>query len=279
MDFIIEIDNSEDLETRINTLSDKSSGVFICASGEAQVSLNDKVYITEKDVLMIYTPYTNVRVLRRSDDWSGFLVGADLEVVIASIFDVPIKKIMQLREHPCIKVSPDQRERIMHMIKTVDSHMLLLANKSKNADTAIMSEIVRTLVRAVCLEFVDIFFDCSPMEDMPQSKEARIYNQFIVSLFNNIERERTVAAYAAEQNLTPGHFSMVVKKTSGRTALKWIEEIAVTKIKRYLADPRLSIKQIAKIMNFPDQSTFGRYFKSREGMSPLAYRRSRTKDD
>lgn len=34
----------------------------------------------------------------------------------------------------------------------------------------------------------------------------------------------------------------------------------------------MSIKEIADRMGFPDQSTFGRYFRHREGCSPSEYR-------
>ena len=48
-------------------------------------------------------------------------------------------------------------------------------------------------------------------------------------------------------------------------------------IEKMLRDTELSIKEIADRLSFPDQSTFGKFFKKHFGESPLGYRSKITK--
>lgn len=132
--------------------------------------------------------------------------------------------------------------------------------------------VVQSLLQAFCLEVLDIYFNCAPVEEQPQDCEERIFNRFFMSVFRNCERERTVSYYANEQSLSPNYLSSVIKSHSDRTAMQWIETLTILKAKHSLRFTKLTIKEIAYKMHFPDQSVFGRYFKKHCGMSPSDYR-------
>lgn len=93
----------------------------------------------------------------------------------------------------------------------------------------------------------------------------------VVSMID-IRRRRTVQYYADEQHLSPYYFSSIIKERSGRSALQWIAGVTMTFIRQYLKCTDISIKEIADSMDFPDQSTFSRYFKRHEGCTPSEYR-------
>ena len=60
------------------------------------------------------------------------------------------------------------------------------------------------------------------------------------------------------------------KKTigSGKTALEWITESLMEKIRFYLCDTDLSIKQICDLLVFANPSFFGKYVKEHFGVTP-----------
>ena len=261
------------IEENINTVSRSTFGVFICRAGTARVSIGEKVYRIEKDVLFFYTPYTIIRILERSDDWNGMMLEEETDMLFATISGIPMKKRIALREYPCIRVSEAQRVGIMQMLEVIRGRDELLEKRLNDDNAALLREIVMTLARAFCMELIAIYFDCTPVDDLPLSREAKIYNRFISSAFDKCVTQRSVAFYAAEQNISPGHFSTVIRNVSGRTAMHWIEALTMAKAKKMLADTALSIKEIASAMAFPDQSTFGKYFKSRENIPPSEYRK------
>ena len=43
---------------------------------------------------------------------------------------------------------------------------------------------------------------------------------------------------------------------------------------RMLREPEMSIQQVAEALSFPDQSSFGKFFKKHTGLSPLKYRQN-----
>lgn len=145
------------------------------------------------------------------------------------------------------------------------------------AETARM-DCKRYLRYALCLKVLEAYFGNKPVEAMPQNKEDAILNRFLVSVYENCHRQRTVQYYADEQHLSPYYFSSIIRERSGRSALQWIGNVTMTFSRQYLECSEMSIKEIADRLNFPDQSSFGRYFKQHEGCSPSEFRERRLQD-
>lgn len=100
-----------------------------------------------------------------------------------------------------------------------------------------------------------------------------IFDKFIRLVDANFKRERNVAWYSDRLCLTPKYLSEVVKSISGKTAGQWITNLVVIEIKQLLGNTSLSIKEIAREVNFSNQSFLGKYFKNATGYSPLEYRK------
>ena len=65
----------------------------------------------------------------------------------------------------------------------------------------------------------------------------------------------------------------MVKMVSGRTAGQWLTTMVMIETKTLLQDTQYSIKEIAQMMNFQNQSFLGKYFKNIEGISPSDFRK------
>jgi AraC-like DNA-binding protein len=87
-------------------------------------------------------------------------------------------------------------------------------------------------------------------------------------------RHRSVSFYASNLNVTPKYLSEVIKRQTGKTAGEWIDRAIILEAKVLLQKQDLGIAQISDKLNFSDQSVFGKFFKTHEGISPLEYRRS-----
>ncbi len=84
--------------------------------------------------------------------------------------------------------------------------------------------------------------------------------------------ERSVKAYADRLCVTPKYLSTVCKTVSGKTALEWIHDFLADAITRNLKYTEGSIKEISDVLGFPNMSFFGKFVKTRFGMSPKEYR-------
>lgn len=81
-------------------------------------------------------------------------------------------------------------------------------------------------------------------------------------------QQRSVGFYAGQLNLTPKYLTTIIRKTSGRTAVQWIDDYVVLEAKNLLKYSTMSIQEISYYLNFPNQSFFGKYFKNHTGMTP-----------
>jgi len=92
-------------------------------------------------------------------------------------------------------------------------------------------------------------------------------------LSHNYTREHKLDFYANHLHVTPKSLSAAIKKKTGRPAGKWINDIIMLEVKVLLQNKMLNVSQISEMLNFSDQSVFGKFFRAGAGMSPVEYRK------
>jgi AraC family transcriptional activator of pobA len=86
-------------------------------------------------------------------------------------------------------------------------------------------------------------------------------------------RERKLDFYANQLYLLPKSFSAAIKKQTGRSAGKWIDDAVMLEAKVLLQNKTLTVSQVSSMLNFSEQSVFGKFFRANSGMSPNEYRK------
>lgn len=248
----------EELDANHQTVSVHKYGFGLFLSGTARILLGKNVYNLSAGSLCIYTPNTPFHILERSEDLHGIMKEYGVDTFFPIVSRINIKERLQIRHAPCVKVSKEQADRIVQLVE--------MMNSEPNEQCA------QYLRNAVCIKILEAYFSNKPMPAMEQDREDRIVNSFLVSLYENYHRQRTVQFYADLQHLSPYYFSTIIREKSGKSAMQWIENVTMTFTRQHLENSDKSIKEIAELLHFPDQSTFGRYFKQREGCSPSEYR-------
>ena len=81
-----------------------------------------------------------------------------------------------------------------------------------------------------------------------------------------------VSDYASLLHISAGHLSEVVKRHSGKPAIKHIHERLVLEARRLLFHTNNSLKEIAFDLGFSEASYFNRFFKRETGVTPADYR-------
>lgn len=109
--------------------------------------------------------------------------------------------------------------------------------------------------------------------DMDNNKSYNSHmKRFIELLSKEHVRERSVEYYANRLGITPKYLTMICRKYRGMTASQIIDNIVIHNAMRLLRQPDISMQQVARQLNFPSQSFFGKYFKQRVGISPSRYK-------
>ena len=112
----------------------------------------------------------------------------------------------------------------------------------------------------------------SHVSDMTRSDQ--VMKDFMGLLNENILAQTNVAFYAEKLCRSKKYLSLIVKQKTHTNISTIMSVIRTETASRLLRDPGMSIQQIAEMMSFSDQSSFGKFFKKHTGLSPLKYRQN-----
>lgn len=263
----------DELDANHYRVSVHKYGFFLCTKGTARIFLGNRTYFVSANRLCIYTPNTFFRILEKSPDLDGILHEDAVDAYYPAVSSINIRKRLMMRENPIVEVSATEAMNIAVLSDTLNrSQDTTEAGGGDLTVKTIHDNYLVYLRYALCLYVCEAYFNNNPVPAVQQEREDIIFNRFLISVYENCHRERTVRFYADEQHLSPYYFSTIIRSRSGKSALQWIENVTMTFARQYLGDSAISIKEIAERLNFPDQSTFGRYFRHRQGCSPSQYR-------
>lgn len=252
-------------------------GFFLCTGGTASVFFDRVLYHIRRHTLMMIYPNAQIHVVQHSDDWEGRLEMDYVENFYPTLESIDPRNRVLIRTHPCIDIAEKSAEYLHHLCDLIhDGSPLASESKQPEATRTVLDKLIAHRTRYLCcammIEIVGIFLAERPKEVHLLGKHEGVVNDFLLLLLKNAHAERSVQFYAGRLHLSPYYMSTVVKEATGKTAMEWITMFTINLSKHYLADTDKSIKEIADTLHFPDQSTFGRYFKHHMGCSPGEYR-------
>lgn len=114
---------------------------------------------------------------------------------------------------------------------------------------------------------------CLAVQAKPKSQETKLHKE----IFDYLNREYTshdisLEQVASEFDVSISFISRFIKKESGHTFSKYIQELRLEQIKRELIDTDKPIKDIIVSVGYYDVSNYTRKFKSIVGMTPGQFR-------
>lgn len=104
------------------------------------------------------------------------------------------------------------------------------------------------------------------------SPERTLLKNFQAKVNEFFQERHEVSDYAAMLHISAGHLSEVVKRQSGKPAIKHVHERITLEARRLLFHSDYSLKEIAFSLGFSDPSYFNRFFKRETGQTPSDYR-------
>lgn len=257
------IENEEAFPLRINALV-----IALCLSGTGKIGIDLREYKLKKNSLIVIQPKNYIFLSQYSPDFRCAVVACSKRVVddvFPRLTDIlPI--LIHHRTEPVTQLSDSEADDIF-------SFYSFLRSKLKGPRTTFLKQKVLCMLQAALYEMMDIHQKNSERIDNQRSRKEEIMAKFILAVSEEFRTQRQVAYYARKLYITPKHLSAVVKEISGRTAGDWIENYVVMEAKVLLKTTDKTIQEITLMLNFANQSFFGKYFKHHTGLSPTAYRK------
>ena len=106
----------------------------------------------------------------------------------------------------------------------------------------------------------------------PMDRKTEIYQDYCQLVLKHYQEWHHVSQYAEAMRITLPHLCSTIKSVGDRTAGDIIIEAIITDAKSQLKITNLQVKEIALSLGFDNVAFFNRFFKSRVGVTPKAYR-------
>ena len=106
----------------------------------------------------------------------------------------------------------------------------------------------------------------------PLDRKTEIYQDYCQLVLQHYQQWHHVSQYAEAMRLTLPHLCSTIKSVGNKTAGDIIIEAIITDAKSQLKLTNHQVKEIALSLGFDNVAFFNRFFKSRVGVTPKAYR-------
>lgn len=242
-----------------------------CVKGRMSVEMNNHRHeIGEYDII-VSSPNSVLTNYMTSPDFEGAVLCLSKKAIMECFPENDLlDKVIYLIDNPIVKINKESATMMHHMMCAVDVKL-----RSKN--TQYKKQVMLSLVKAAICEILSNVV--MPEEDngggsRQSASRDELFKQFLKLLTETRVKPRSMEWYAQRLCVTPKYLSAVCKQSSGKTAYRWITEFVVKDIVYWLRNSSRSIKEISVLLDFPNESFFGKYCREHLGMSPSKYRQT-----
>ena len=242
--------------------------IGLCTKGQIKYRMDTEEQIVEAGDLLVVSERHIIEEYKPSEDMEGLCIMMSVDFfheIIKTVHDVSSLFVFA-RMRPILKLQPEE-------IETFKEYFQFIKQKLSDNHNHFRKDLIRTLMLAMFYDVGNVIYRVKNFNESLMSSE-KVFTAFLKMVEENCRKERRVAWYAQQLQITPKYLSQAVKRVSGQAAVEWIENYVTMELRVMLKNSSLSIKEIANEMNFPNQSFLGKYFKEHTGMTPSAYRKS-----
>lgn len=243
----------------------------LCVKGTSEFQINLKSYTIESGDMVILFP-GQIVYNKRSSIENCLLISVSRTLMDSlvprnkSLMDV----IFYILNNPVIKTDEHGEKTIKEYIDFIISRI----NSFKGRKQMFGNEVIKNIAMAMLYEVLDLVSKEVMVENKSLTRKDEIFRHFLKLLTEYYNKDRSVAFYADKICVNPKHLSNVIKELTGKTAGEWIDEHVIMEAKVLLKSSNMTVQEVSQILNFPNQSFFGKYFKKHTGMRPGEYRNS-----
>ena len=245
--------------------------ILLCSKGSGTFTSNLTRHTLTENSIFVHLPGSIIQA-ESTEEIALHAVICEEEFIRRINIDIRLlsQLFLHVEKQPCLKLDEKEWTGITRSFEELGAEGTEMPADVYSAE--VIRSIIRTLAYKVCRVIGRHIETSGERQVSARSRNDEYFSQFMNILGKHYTQERSVGFYAGQLNLTPKYLTTLIRKTSGRTAVEWIDDYVVLEAKNMLKYSTMSIQEIAYYLNFSNQSFFGKYFKSHTGMTPSAYR-------
>ena len=247
---------------------------ILVLSGKADIYINYKSYPISNNTLLILSSAHLFQFYEFSKDFKFICLFVSRDFIIemdsTDMIYQRIKYGVRLYNTPVMSLNENNKNIALKRINAINEAI-------DNTGHFYYKEVILNNLFAFYLDLSNIIEHNSPAsrgEGNPTRYES-IIKSFIELLAANYREEHKVDFYASQLNLSAHYLTLIVKRVTGQSVSDFIFEMLYSESRTLLTHSKLSIQEISSVLNFSDQSSFGKFFKRKAGISPADFRKKR----
>ncbi len=241
--------------------------IFVCKTGRATLAYNFKKYTLRAGGIFIAFGDVSVIPFDVSADFSAFVLAVSDQAAGALAYQDEYGLFDFLHEHPVFNLTAEQRKLVNNW-----QHMVEWTVKSGND-----SSTERLLLNAMTSFFLALESEVKKRYALTKwGAESPCYsstvNKLLKLIMEHVRGNHSLSFYADRLNVTPGYLHKLMQKEFHKAPKAVIDCFVLAEVKALLTTTDLSIKEIAREMNFDDPAYLNRFFNRYTGMSLTKFR-------
>lgn len=249
--------------------------VFLCYDGCIEIEVNRTVHVLEACSMMVYTPHNVLRVRKvvpapgRNVHYGVAAISSNLMANSRIDFSRIYQESLRFMENPAIRLSADEMD---------------VCRKYFELIVDVAGRDLPDIRQAVIMLISSTFYWSGALWQNRVSEARRharkdtfrardVFEDFLRLAQAYHMTERSLGFYADKLYLSPKYLSKMVKNVSGRSAHDWIDTLVIREAQNMLKYTDLPVREIVARLNFPNQTTFYRFFKIQTGQTPTEFRK------
>ena len=239
----------------------------LCLSGTARALYDQREMTHRKNDLALLLPGHVMRPLECSEDYTYARIAISKGMIERLRPQLFSHDYMKYSTSPVFSLTDEQAKRLLQVLE----HMAFTAAHSELEMTHRNHILLAQM--AVGYEYIN-YYRKEQDRLLPPDNNAGIFSRFCDLVVEHYHESKEIQYYASLLDLHPKYLSRVVRTaTNGVTPGQWIDRYVVAQAKRLIvANPELSLKEIAYELGFSEPTSFYRYFKRVTGLTAKEYR-------
>lgn len=242
--------------------------ITLMVDGWQEYKVNSHLIKLEMHDLFISLPYTNYVFNGCSDEESSLHL-----LVEKNYFEDLISQNEQLADYSPMEIFSTFPVLHLGETKTADFYDLFLNIQRTIKNPHLYKNELLKYQLSFCLLMMVELTSGLEVNTHDLKHKDNILKIFIHLASRHFRRERQLQFYAERMNISPTYLSRTIKELTGNTVMGYLSNFLFNEICIQLKTTEKTINDIAFDLNFSDQSALTNFFRTKSGISPLAYRK------
>lgn len=244
--------------------------IFICTSGMAQFEYDGQtIQLNQNDVFLYFVRSVVENFLSSADFSCRQIWFSRGELWDMNMYGKnSLSDLVTLKRNPKVALSPTEYAKM-------DTYFQLICQNMAENDDEARREITHSLFSTFLLETLSLLRRES---NQAEAGGSEIHGKMLADKFMELLEQsdghiRRVSDVAQMLNVTPKYLSKLLMKTMNRTPSDMVTFFTLKAIENRLRFTDMTMQQIADELGFSSASSFGKFFREHQNMTPLEYRK------